>query len=129
MYKFVQIHKRRPTMQVVYEAVINDGVSLSGKLTSFKKIVRKLGFRWRRTEDNRKVLLEKTDIRAKRTEYLRKLKAYKEQDTTGRQRLKLLPRTVKDPINALAESTQNLTIFGGAKPREENIGPEGLKNE
>ncbi|VEN52190.1 unnamed protein product, partial [Callosobruchus maculatus] len=79
LYKFVHIHKRRPTMQAVYQAVINDGVALRGKLTSFKKIVHKLGFRWRKTEDNRKLLIEKTDIRAKRTEYLRKLKSYKEQ--------------------------------------------------
>ncbi|VEN58546.1 unnamed protein product [Callosobruchus maculatus] len=67
-------------MQAVYQAVINDGVALRGKLTSFKKIVHKLGFRWRKTEDNRKLLIEKTDIRAKRTEYLRKLKSYKEQE-------------------------------------------------
>ncbi|KAJ8931350.1 hypothetical protein NQ314_015759 [Rhamnusium bicolor] len=45
-------------------------------------------------------------------------------DTTGRPKLKLLPRTVKDPVNALAESSQNASIFGGAKPREENIGAE-----
>lgn len=42
-------------------------------------------------------------------------------DTSGRPKLKLLPRTVKDPINALAESSQSSTIFGGAKPREEKM--------
>lgn len=42
-------------------------------------------------------------------------------DTSGRQRLKLHPRTVKAPVNALAETTQSSTIFGGAKPREENL--------
>ncbi|XP_018562765.1 eukaryotic translation initiation factor 4H [Anoplophora glabripennis] len=45
-------------------------------------------------------------------------------DTSGRPKLKLLPRTVKDPVNALAESSQNASIFGGAKPREENIASE-----
>lgn len=44
-------------------------------------------------------------------------------DTSGRPKLVLLPRTVKDPINSLAESSQSSSIFGGAKPREEK--PEG----
>ena len=30
-----------------------------------------------------------------------------------------MPRSVKDPINALAASTQHSSIFGGAKPRDE----------
>ncbi|KAL3271308.1 hypothetical protein HHI36_021797 [Cryptolaemus montrouzieri] len=40
-------------------------------------------------------------------------------DTAGRPRLKLQPRTVKDPVNSLAETSQSSTIFGGARPREE----------
>lgn len=42
-------------------------------------------------------------------------------DTTGRPKLKLQPRTVKDPVNALAETSQTSTVFGGAKPREETM--------
>ncbi|XP_032677034.1 eukaryotic translation initiation factor 4H-like isoform X2 [Odontomachus brunneus] len=42
-------------------------------------------------------------------------------DTTGRKRLELKPRTIKDPVNALAESTKNSSIYGGAKPREEKL--------
>ncbi|KAK9871956.1 hypothetical protein WA026_015203 [Henosepilachna vigintioctopunctata] len=40
-------------------------------------------------------------------------------DTASRPRLKLQPRTVKDPVNSLAETSQSSTIFGGARPREE----------
>ena len=43
-----------------------------------------------------------------------------------RPKLKLLPRTVKDPVNALASTMQQQTIFGGAKPREEK--PDGESN-
>ena len=41
------------------------------------------------------------------------------EEAAARPRLKLLPRTVKDPVNQLAETMQNQTVFGGAKPRDD----------
>lgn len=40
-------------------------------------------------------------------------------DDDDRPRIVLNPRTVKDPINAFAETKQAATIFGNAKPRDE----------
>lgn len=42
-------------------------------------------------------------------------------DTTGRKRLELKPRTVKEPVNAIAESSKTSSIYGGAKPRDEKL--------
>lgn len=44
------------------------------------------------------------------------------EEAAARPKLKLLPRTKKDPVNALADTMQSQSIFGGAKPREENAG-------
>ena len=41
------------------------------------------------------------------------------EEAAARPRLKLLPRTVKDPVNSMADSLQSAKIFGGAKPRDE----------
>ena len=41
------------------------------------------------------------------------------EEQSQRPKLKLLPRTVATPVNALASDVQQLKIFGGAKPRDE----------
>ncbi|XP_058797014.1 eukaryotic translation initiation factor 4H-like isoform X2 [Phymastichus coffea] len=42
-------------------------------------------------------------------------------DTTGRKPLVLARRTVAEPVNSLADTPARSAIFGGAKPREENL--------
>ncbi|CAG9809023.1 unnamed protein product [Chironomus riparius] len=42
-----------------------------------------------------------------------------EERDAGRPKLKLAPRTVKEPVNGLAETKQAAAIFGMAKPRDE----------
>lgn len=54
----------------------------SGKRTSLHTIIRELGFTWKKTKDNRRLLIEKSDIRALRLNYLDKIKYYRSQ---GRQ--------------------------------------------
>lgn len=39
----------------------------------------------------------------------------------ARPRLKLLPRSVKDPVNAVADTSNRSSIFGEAKPRDEKV--------
>lgn len=47
----------------------------------------------------------------------------------GRPKLALAPRTVKDPVNGLAQTKQAAAIFGDAKPREEAVSSEADAEE
>ncbi|KAL7640505.1 UNVERIFIED_CONTAM: hypothetical protein RMT77_008780 [Armadillidium vulgare] len=46
------------------------------------------------------------------------------EDLSNRPKLKLLPRSAKNPVNQLADTSDRNSIFGGAKPREENLKKE-----
>jgi hypothetical protein len=67
-------------MQTVFDAVKQEGICLEGKLTTFGNVVKKLGFTWGKTKDNRMVLIKKPEIRSKRTYsfFLRQLKKFRE---------------------------------------------------
>jgi transposase len=59
IYTYADIHKRRPTMKAVFEAVKDEeGVNFTGKIRSFRRLVHKIGFRWKKTQDNRKTLVK-----------------------------------------------------------------------
>lgn len=51
------------------------------------------------------------------------------EEAAARPKLKLLPRTVKDPVNQLAETMANQKIFGGAKPRDERESESSSRRE
>lgn len=43
-------------MAAIFETVEEDGLSFEAKLSSFRPVVQKLGFRWQKTEDYQKML-------------------------------------------------------------------------
>jgi hypothetical protein len=57
--------------------VLKKKINFSGRKWALWKIIRDLGFRWRKSENNRKVLIEKDDIRAERLAYLRNISHYR----------------------------------------------------
>ncbi|GFY45490.1 retrovirus-related Pol polyprotein from transposon 17.6 [Trichonephila inaurata madagascariensis] len=51
------------------------------------------------------------------------------EEAAARPRLKLLPRSVKDPVNAVADTSNRSSIFGEAKPRDEKVFLEKNEND
>ena len=54
--------KERPTLKKVH-ASLTKSISFDGSLNTLRKILLTLGFKWRKTRNNRKVLIEKSNIR------------------------------------------------------------------
>jgi hypothetical protein len=58
---------------------IKDDLGIVASETSLRRILKKMGFKWRKTENNRKILIEKMEIRALRIKYLNKIQYFRSQ--------------------------------------------------
>lgn len=76
IHNFHTIYKEIPTMEKVHRKLVED-IHFKGSVSSLRGIVRKLHFRWKKTEDNRKILMERHDIRLLRMRFLRSVKNYR----------------------------------------------------
>lgn len=78
VYNFHIEEHRIPTAKLLREA-LKEKINFQGCEKSLRRILKDLGFTWRKTANNRKLLIEKPEIREKRITYLRALKNYREQ--------------------------------------------------
>lgn len=78
IHNFYKTEKCVPTVEKIRQKLQED-INFKGGKTSLRKILRQLGFRWKKTKSNRKILIEKHDIREKRISFLRNIAQYRKE--------------------------------------------------
>lgn len=73
------IHKSHITIKKLMEEMNASNLNFKGSSRSLRRILYKIGFAWKKTEDNRKILIERHDVKLLRIAYLRKIAEYREQ--------------------------------------------------
>jgi hypothetical protein len=71
--------KRVPTIPKLLP-VIKEKIHFPWGPKSLGKVVKRMGFRWRKCQSKRKLLIERADIVARRSKYLVQMKQYRERD-------------------------------------------------
>ncbi|KAG8275842.1 hypothetical protein J6590_077614 [Homalodisca vitripennis] len=75
--RFHVTEEERPTLKGILRAM-KERIQYQGSVSSLRKIILDLGFKWKRAENNRKLLVEKSDIRNMRLNYLRNIQELRE---------------------------------------------------
>ncbi|XP_050497226.1 uncharacterized protein LOC126878514 [Diabrotica virgifera virgifera] len=73
---FCITQKQVPTVKRIYRTFAEE-YNYSGSIESLRTVIRKMGFRWRKTRNNRKLLMEKPNIQHLRLNFLRSMKRYR----------------------------------------------------
>lgn len=76
IHNFYVTEKRIPTVKAVL-AKLRTTIGYKGQASSLKTIFKKLGFRWKKTQCNRRILIEKPDIHNARITYLRAISKFR----------------------------------------------------
>lgn len=74
--EFHLTQKERPTVKSLLR-ILKGKIDFNGSSWALRKILRRLGFRWRKSVNNRKLLIEKSEIREMRLKYLRTVEGYR----------------------------------------------------
>jgi transposase len=77
IYDFHIKEKMYPTIRRLLPA-LQESIGFDGSETTLIRMVKKMGFKWCKTQDNLSVLREKPDIIFKRISYLRAIRRYRE---------------------------------------------------
>ncbi|XP_047024143.1 uncharacterized protein LOC124633092 [Helicoverpa zea] len=72
-------HRELPTLPKL-KRIFQDKLNYDGGISTLRTALLKLGYKWRKTVDNRRVILERHDIQKLRFSYLKKLLKYREEN-------------------------------------------------
>jgi hypothetical protein len=76
VYDFYKTEKQAPTTSAL-EKKLHELIGFNGSLPSLRRILKSMGFRWRRMKPNIKLLVEKNDVRVKRISLLRDISRFR----------------------------------------------------
>jgi transposase len=76
VHEFHINEKRFPTVELIRRAMV-EKLDFKGSEKSVRRILRNLGFRWKRIENNRNFLIERIEIREKRISYLQAIRQFR----------------------------------------------------
>ncbi|KAF9409265.1 hypothetical protein HW555_011300 [Spodoptera exigua] len=78
VHNFHITNKELPTAEKLRKKLKED-INFNGSERSLRRILNNLGFRWKKAENNRRILIEKSNIRLLRIEFLKTLLKYREE--------------------------------------------------
>ncbi|XP_072940847.1 uncharacterized protein [Epargyreus clarus] len=76
VHNFHNTEKKLPTVGSLLRK-LQDEFNFQGSPTSLRRILKRLGFQWKKTADNRKIVIEQSNIRLKRIEFLLQIARYR----------------------------------------------------
>lgn len=79
VHEFYQTEKMLPTLAKI-KAKLEKDIDFRGGIWSVREILKSLGFTWRKITNDRKVIIERSDIREKRISYLRSIRKYRDEN-------------------------------------------------
>jgi hypothetical protein len=77
-YDVYKTEKQEPSTAVLKKK-LHELIGFNGSLPSIRRILKNMGFRWRATKSNRKLLIEKNDVREKRISFLRDISRFRQE--------------------------------------------------
>lgn len=78
IHEFYTVRRQLPTLKQLHQALKED-MNFPKSKSFLRKLVKQLGFRWKRCQSYRKVLIERFNIVDLRCEYLRRIEKYRQQ--------------------------------------------------
>ena len=79
IHEFYTVRRQLPTIAKLHES-LKDDIKFDGSVSLLCNIVKELGFKWKRSQGRRKVIIERYDIVDLRCRYLKKIRKYHEKN-------------------------------------------------